>query len=67
MDWILILKVSFYGLMLVGCGYLLGKDRGVRIGAGHTIDQLCDNGYLRFYKKSNGDIEILKLNEKEAK
>jgi len=65
-DWGLAFEVLCYGLALVGCGYILGRDKGVKIGAGKTIDTLCDNGYLRFVKKANGDIEILKLNESEA-
>ena len=30
---------------------------------GLTIDSLIDNGYLKHRKDSNGDIEILKINE----
>ena len=63
----LAIKVIACGLALVYCGYTLGRDKGVKIGAGKTIDTLCDNGYLRFVKKANGDVEILKLNESEAR
>jgi len=30
-----------------------------------TIDSLIDNGYLKYRKKSNGDIDILKKHETE--
>tara|TARA_A200000159_G_scaffold154195_1_gene166835 strand:+ start:354 stop:554 length:201 start_codon:yes stop_codon:yes gene_type:complete len=62
METELIMKVVFYSGLLVGCGYYLGKDKGVKVGAGKVVDHLCDNGYLRHSKKADGNIELIKLN-----
>ena len=56
------LRGAFYSGLLVGCGYYLGKDKGVKVGAGKVVDHLCDNGYLRHSKKADGNIELIKLN-----
>ena len=61
----LAIEVIAYGLALVGCGYVLGRDRGVKIGAGATIDALCNGGYLKF-TKIKGDIELHKLDENKG-
>ena len=42
METELIMKVVFYSGLLVGCGYYLGKDKGVKVGAGKVVDHLCD-------------------------
>ena len=56
------MKVVFYSGLLVGCGYYLGKDKVVKVGAGKVVVHLCDNGYLRHSKKADGNIELIKLN-----
>ncbi len=58
----LIMKVIGLSALLVGCGYILGKDAGHKIGAGKVIDFLCDNGYLKHQKKPDGNVELIKLN-----
>jgi hypothetical protein len=37
----LAIKVIACGLALVGCGYMLGRDKGVKLGASKAIDKLC--------------------------
>ena len=49
-DIFLALKVLVCGLALVGCGYVLGRDKGVKIGGDKTVDMLCD---LRYLQQSN--------------
>lgn len=65
-DFVLALKVIICGLALVGCGYILGRDKGVKIGAGKMIDNLCENGYLKFTKISKDNVEIHKLDENKG-
>jgi hypothetical protein len=60
-DYGLALEVGVYGLMLVGCGYILGRDKGVKHGASTCIDTLIANGYLKATEHPNGEIEIHKL------
>jgi len=59
----LAIKVIAYGLALVYCGFILGRDKGVKLGASNAIDKLCEGGYLKF-TKIRGDIELHKLEEK---
>lgn len=54
-------EVLFYGLALVGCGYILGRDKGVKYGASTCIDTLIENGYLKATTHPNGEVEIHKL------
>jgi|TARA_B100000902_G_scaffold35468_2_gene42578 hypothetical protein len=58
----LLFKVFIYSSLLVGCGYLLGKDKGVKVGAGRAVDSLCENGYLKHKKQPDGNVELIKLN-----
>ena len=57
----LAIKVIAYGLVLVGCGYILGKDKGVKSGASKCIDTLTDGGYLKATHHKNGEVELHKL------
>jgi hypothetical protein len=59
-DLWLAIKVIACGLALVYCGYILGRDKGVKLGASNAIDRLCEGGYLKF-TKIKGDIELHKL------
>jgi len=61
----LAIKVIACGLALVYCGYILGRDKGVKLGASNAIDKLCEGGYLKF-TKIRGDIEIHKLDENKG-
>jgi len=61
----LAIKVIACGLALVGCGYMLGRDKGVKLGASNAIDKLCEDGYLKF-TKIRGDIELHKLDENKG-
>lgn len=61
----LAIKVIACGLALVGCGYMLGRDKGVKLGASNAIDRLCEGGYLKF-TKTKGDIELHKLDENKG-
>jgi|TARA_B110000495_G_scaffold61580_1_gene52364 hypothetical protein len=63
-DLMLLIKVVFLGSGLVGCGYYLGRDKGVRTGAGDAVDMLCEKGYLNFRRvgKNSKEIELIKLN-----
>jgi hypothetical protein len=54
-------KTLFIGGALVGCGYVLGRDKGVKLGSGKVIDMLCDNGYLR-HRKNGEEVELIKIN-----
>jgi len=62
MEMMLMIKVGFCGLALVGCGYLLGRDKGVKIGAGKMIDDLIMGGYLK-WRGSKENPTILKYDE----
>ena len=42
--------------------FLLGKDKGVKVGAGRAVDSLCENGYLKHKKQPDGNVELIKLN-----
>jgi len=57
----ILIKTLFIGGALVGCGYVLGRDKGVKLGSGKVIDMLCDNGYLR-YRKNGEEVELIKIN-----
>ena len=61
---VLLIKVMFLGAGLVGCGYYLGRGKGVRAGAGDAVDMLCQKGYLNFRRvgKNSKEIELIKLN-----
>jgi len=50
---------------LVYCGFILGRDKGVKLGASNAIDKLCEGGYLKF-TKIRGDIELHKLDENKG-
>lgn len=59
-----LLSTLIYGGVLVWCGYHLGKTSDEQ----HVIkivDWLIDEGYLRYREDEDGEIEILKLNERE--
>lgn len=60
-DLAVLIKTLFLGGALVGCGYVLGRDKGIKTGAGKVIDTLCDRGYLR-HRKNGTDIELIKIN-----
>ena len=34
----ILIKTLFIGGALVGCGYVLGRDKGVKLGSGKVID-----------------------------
>lgn len=57
----ILIKTLFIGGALVGCGYVLGRDKGVKLGSGKVIDMLCDTGYLR-HRKNGDEVELIKLN-----
>jgi len=51
---------------IFGCAYMIGKNHG----EGNkdetiedTIQQLIDNGFLRYTRNRSGELEILKLDE----
>ena len=41
-DVFILLKTLFVGGALVGCGFILGRDKGIKTGADKAIDTLCD-------------------------
>lgn len=47
--------------------YLFGRYTGVKTGArlaaDFTIDSLAQQGYVRYRRLSNGDIELIKLED----
>lgn len=57
----------FFFAYIVGTlfGMAVGYSSGARKGCEITIDQLCKNGFLRHRRKSDGDIELLKLNQED--
>ena len=57
----ILIKTLFIGGALVGCGYVLGRDKGVKLGSGKVIDMLCDNGYLR-HRMNGEEVELIKIN-----
>ena len=57
----ILIKTLFIGGALVGGGYVLGRDKGVKLGSGKVIDMLCDTGYLR-HRKNGDEVELIKLN-----
>ena len=57
----ILIKTLFIGGALVGCGYVLGRDKGVKLGSGKVIDMLCDNGYLK-HRKNGKEVELIKIN-----
>tara|TARA_B100001287_G_scaffold58222_1_gene46499 strand:+ start:1362 stop:1568 length:207 start_codon:yes stop_codon:yes gene_type:complete len=61
-DLFILAKTLVVGGALVYCGYLLGKDKGIKVGANKTVDTLCDSGYLRHKKMPDGNTELIKLN-----
>tara|TARA_A100001388_G_scaffold276847_1_gene265817 strand:- start:675 stop:881 length:207 start_codon:yes stop_codon:yes gene_type:complete len=61
-DVFILLKTLFVGGALVGCGFILGRDKGIKTGADKAIDTLCDGGYLRHRKMPDGNTELIKLN-----
>ena len=63
MSWILI-KTILISVGLIGCGYILGRDSGIRRGASDVIDKLCQGGYINFRRtgKDLREIELIKLN-----
>ena len=61
-DVLILMKTLFTGGALVGCGYILGRDKGIKVGADKVVDTLCDGGYLRHQKMPDGNIELIKLN-----
>ena len=60
-DLMVLIKTLFLGGALVGCGYILGREKGVKLGSGKVIDMLCDTGYLR-HRKNGKEIELIKIN-----
>ena len=63
MSWILI-KTILISVGLIGCGYILGRDSGIRRGASDVIDKLCQGGYINFRRtgKDLREVELIKLN-----
>ena len=57
----------FFGSYVAGTiiGMAFGYASGARKAIEATIDQLCKNGFLRYRKKENGEVEILKFNHEE--
>jgi alpha-D-ribose 1-methylphosphonate 5-triphosphate synthase subunit PhnG len=53
-DLWLAIKVGFYGLCLVGCGYVLGRRKVYKISES-IVDSLIQQGFLKTRK--NGDEE----------
>ena len=43
-------------------GYVMGYNNGSKSCVEATIDALIDNGYLRWRKEKDGEIEIMKWN-----
>lgn len=47
--------------------YIFGQYTGVKIGAklaaDFTIDSLAEQGYVKYRRLNNGDIELIKLRE----
>ena len=60
-DVFILLKNLFVGGALVGCGFILGRDKGIKTGADKAIDTLCDGGYLR-HRKNGEEVELIKIN-----
>lgn len=59
--------VWFFGAYAVGTvmGMLFGYSSGTRRGVENTVDQLVKNGFLRHRTNKDGDVEILKFNQKD--
>lgn len=53
------------GLAILATGFYAGKnfwtDRAVQI----TMDLLIDNGYLKYVKDADGEIELIRLDTKK--
>lgn len=45
-------------------GRYTGVKTGARLAADITIDSLAEQGYVRYRRLRNGDIELIKLEEK---
>ncbi|GEM_PF-3702979 len=59
-----LLKTILLGGGLLYCGYILGRDSGIRQGANDAIDRLCLSGYLKFRRTGRNlrEVELIKLN-----
>lgn len=55
---ILVSGVVFYSL-----GIWVGFRQGVKTSSEITIDTLCREGYLRWYKDSSGQIQIKRIKD----
>ena len=60
----ILLKTIMLGGGLLYCGYLLGRDSGIKLGANNAIDKLCQGGYINFRRtgKDLREVELIKLN-----
>lgn len=59
--------IWFFGSYAAGTliGIIIGYVTGARTAVELTVDQLVQNGFLRHRKNKDGDVEILKLNQKD--
>lgn len=59
--------IWFFGSYAAGTliGMIIGYVTGARTAVELTVDQLVQNGFLRHRKNKDGDVEILKLNQKD--
>jgi hypothetical protein len=56
--WLLITAVIFTAI-----GYHMGKQTGIEKAGSATFDLLVKDGYLRYRRNKQGEIEIMKWNE----
>ena len=60
-------------LLWLGLAYCVGSYAGFLFGKGKTtetidltLESLIDNGFLRYKKDKDGNVEIMKWNENES-
>jgi len=56
--WLLITAVIFTAI-----GYHMGRQSGISDAGSATFDLLVKDGYLRYRRGKDGEIEIMKWNE----
>lgn len=56
-----ILLTFIVGMGLVFCGFWLGKGHWFRLATDRTLDLLMNTGYLKYRRKANGELELIKI------
>ena len=59
-----------FGIVTVGCGYLLGKWKGEgdkEDTVNNTIDQLIEAGFVKAREEADGSVSLIPLNEQKKR